>query len=158
MSPGIAVLRVRGRAHMKPQVEYAMRLIGLTRKNYCTILPEGDQTKRTIFKVKDYTTWGTVDDKMVEALLRERGRVSGDKKLTDQYVKANSKFADLKALAASVAKGEARLKDVEGLKKFFRLNPPKKGFERKGIKKPFNVGGALGDRKDKIGDLLGRMI
>ncbi|MEM2121572.1 MAG: uL30 family ribosomal protein [Candidatus Woesearchaeota archaeon] len=40
----------------------------------------------------------------------------------------------------------------------FRLNPPRKGFERKGIKKPFNLGGAYGYRAEKINDLIRRMI
>lgn len=44
------------------------------------------------------------------------------------------------------------------LKPFFRLNPPRKGFERKGTKIPFTVGGALGYRGDKINDLIQRMI
>lgn len=43
-------------------------------------------------------------------------------------------------------------------KKFFRLHPPKGGFERKGIKVPFKVGGALGYRKEKINNLIKRMI
>ncbi|MGB9748245.1 MAG: uL30 family ribosomal protein [Candidatus Woesearchaeota archaeon] len=40
----------------------------------------------------------------------------------------------------------------------FRLNPPRKGFERKGIKKPFNLGGAYGYRGEKINELIKRMI
>ena len=43
-------------------------------------------------------------------------------------------------------------------KNVFRLQPPKKGFERKGIKKPFTTGGALGNRKVKINDLIKRML
>lgn len=42
--------------------------------------------------------------------------------------------------------------------KAFHLNPPRKGFGRKGIKVPFSKGGALGNRKDKINDLIERMI
>ncbi len=49
-------------------------------------------------------------------------------------------------------------KDPKKHKKYFRLNPPKKGYGRKGIKKSFSVGGALGDRKEKINDLISRMI
>ena len=50
-------------------------------------------------------------------------------------------------------------KDVEGnLKPFYRLHPPIGGFERKGIKKPFSVGGVLGNRKEKINDLIKKMI
>ena len=54
--------------------------------------------------------------------------------------------------------GEKDPKDPKKIKKFFRLNPPRKGYGRKGIKKAFSVGGALGDRKDKINDLIRRMI
>lgn len=38
------------------------------------------------------------------------------------------------------------------------LAPPVGGFERKGIKKSFVVGGALGDRKDDMNDLLRKMM
>ncbi len=40
----------------------------------------------------------------------------------------------------------------------FRLHPPRKGFGRKGIKASFVTGGALGDRKEKINDLITRMV
>lgn len=42
--------------------------------------------------------------------------------------------------------------------KVFRLNPPKKGFGRKGIKHSFVQKGALGNRGEKINDLIQRMI
>ena len=38
------------------------------------------------------------------------------------------------------------------------LNPPRKGYGRKGIKLPFSLGGAYGDRKEKICDLIQRMV
>ena len=40
----------------------------------------------------------------------------------------------------------------------FKLCPPKGGFERKGIKNPFSLGGALGYRAKEINDLIKRMI
>lgn len=42
--------------------------------------------------------------------------------------------------------------------KFYRLNPPRKGYGRKGIKQGFSRGGALGYRGDKINDLIKRML
>jgi len=42
--------------------------------------------------------------------------------------------------------------------KSYRLHPPVGGFERKGTKKSFKEGGALGDRGEKINDLIKRMI
>lgn len=44
------------------------------------------------------------------------------------------------------------------LKPFFRMHPPRGGFERKGIKKTFAEGGVLGNRGAKMDDLLRRMI
>lgn len=42
--------------------------------------------------------------------------------------------------------------------KVYYLNPPRKGFGRKGIKVQFTRAGALGDRNDKINDLVKRML
>jgi len=51
-------------------------------------------------------------------------------------------------------------KDLEKRKKgkCFALHPPRGGFERKGTKIPFKIGGAYGDRKEKINDLIKRML
>jgi len=43
-------------------------------------------------------------------------------------------------------------------KKFFKLQPPTKGYGRKGIKRPFNMGGGLGYRGKAMDDLLRRML
>ena len=40
----------------------------------------------------------------------------------------------------------------------YHLQPPRKGFERKGVKKSFKQGGALGYRGSAINDLIKRMI
>jgi large subunit ribosomal protein L30 len=42
--------------------------------------------------------------------------------------------------------------------KFCRLHPPVGGFEKKGTKKSFKEGGALGNRGEKINDLIKRMV
>jgi large subunit ribosomal protein L30 len=44
------------------------------------------------------------------------------------------------------------------LKPFFRLAPPRGGYERKGMKKTFAEGGVLGDRGAKIDDLIKKMM
>ncbi len=48
--------------------------------------------------------------------------------------------------------------EKRGGKNVFRLNPPKKGYGKKGVKMPFKLGGALGDRAEKINDLVMRMV
>jgi large subunit ribosomal protein L30 len=52
----------------------------------------------------------------------------------------------------------SQLKKVRLQEKAYCLNPPKGGFERKGIKKSFTKGGALGNRGDNINKLITRMI
>lgn len=44
------------------------------------------------------------------------------------------------------------------LKPYFRLHPPRGGFERKGTKVDFKSKGAIGYRKEKINDLILRML
>ncbi len=154
----IAVVRVRGTTHVRGNIEDTMGHLNVTRKNHCTIVPDTPLYRGMVQKVKDYVTFGEVGEKTVEKLLRERGRVTGGKQVTDEYVKANSGHGDIKALSKAVAAGETTLGSVNGLKPVFRLNPPAKGFERKGIKKPYSVGGALGYRGDKIKGLVERMI
>lgn len=49
--------------------------------------------------------------------------------------------------------------DLEGnIQNVFFLAPPVGGFERKGIKKAYTIGGALGDRKENINALIKKMI
>ncbi|MBI2145269.1 uL30 family ribosomal protein [Candidatus Woesearchaeota archaeon] len=45
-----------------------------------------------------------------------------------------------------------------GERKLFKLNPPRGGLGPRGIKASFGKSGALGERKEKINDLLKRMI
>jgi len=49
-------------------------------------------------------------------------------------------------------------KGEEKLKPYFRLNSPKKGFGRKGIKANYSISGALGYRGNEINDLIRRML
>lgn len=49
---------------------------------------------------------------------------------------------------------QEKLKDAKSV----GLNPPRRGFGRKGVKIPFRLGGALGDRGEKMNDLILRMV
>lgn len=110
----IAVVRVRGIARLSPDIRKAFELLKLDRPNSCILLEETPQNLGTIRKIKDYVTWGKVNDDVLKSL-KEKGKIAN-------------------------------------------LNPPKKGYGRKGIKIPFKIGGALGDRGEKINDLILRML
>ena len=63
------------------------------------------ETRGMAVKLKDYATYGNINDETYSLLVEKRGK-----------------------------------KDKEGkIKNIFRLNPPRGGFERKGIKQPFSA-------------------
>jgi len=154
----IAVVRVRGKVKVRGNIENTMKLLNLTRVNHCTVIDNREQYRGMIKKVNNHVTWGEIDEGMMEKLLSKRGRLQGNEKITDGYVKKNTESKSLKEFSGRFMKFESELKDIPKLKPVFRLSPPSKGYERKGIKKPVSVGGALGYRGEKINELLEKMI
>lgn len=114
----IAVIRIKGKIDLRKDVKDTLNMLRLYKKHCCVVLKATPNNLGMIKKVKDYVTWGEIDDATLKLLIEKR----------------------------------------EKGKKFFALSPPKGGFERKGIKVSFIAKGALGYRKDKINDLLKRMI
>jgi large subunit ribosomal protein L30 len=109
-------------------------------------------------KAKDYITWGEATTEMVESMLRERGRLIGDKPLTDDVVASESEHKNIATLAKAIASDDVSVKAVNGLKRVFRLHPPRGPKGWGGIKRSFKIGGALGPRGDAISSLVERMI
>jgi large subunit ribosomal protein L30 len=150
----IAVVRVRGQVGTNIRIEDALRMLRLSRINHCSIVDDRDSYNGTLKKVKDYVTWGYVDKDEVALILKKRGELFGGKRLTDAYIKENTKFKSIDDFVKSFINFEAELDDIPELKLFFRLHPPRKGHG--GIKRSFIEGGALG-RRDNMKDLLYRM-
>ena len=153
----IAVIRIRGRVHLRQEIEDTMKMMRMYRKNTCIIIKGTEAQVGMLQKVKDYVTWGEIDEETFKLLMEKRGRVAGNTKLTPEYLKDKMKM-DYDAFAKEFFTFKKELKDIPGMKLFFKLCPPRHGFERKGIKKPFSLGGVLGYRKEKINDLLKRMM
>jgi large subunit ribosomal protein L30 len=153
----IAVIRVRGTVDINPKIRHTLDLLKLHKKNWLTFVDNDEKSLGMLKVIKDWATYGEVDLETFKEVLKKRGRIAGDKPLTDEYVKSKLGIS-LDEFAEKVYNGEMKLKDLPGLKRFFRLNPPRKGWERKGIKKPYSVGGALGYRGKAINDLIKRML
>jgi len=149
----LAVVRVRGTTGVAHEVAESMRFLGLTRVNHCVVVPNEKGVKGMIDSAKDYITWGTIDDAMLTKMIVSKGKLPGDKKITDAYVK-EKKFGSIAEFAKKVAAGEAKIVDI-GMKKVFRLHPPRKGHSSIKLKYPR---GALGNRGAEIDLLINRMI
>ncbi|MBR5999117.1 MAG: 50S ribosomal protein L30 [Candidatus Methanomethylophilaceae archaeon] len=151
-----AVIRVRGQPDVSYDIEYTMGLLGVNKVNHCAIVPENASTKGMLQKVKDYTTYGEINAETLAQLIRVRGRLSGDRMITDEYLAENSDFKTVEELAKAIIENDYRMKDVEAAKPVFRLHPPVKGYE--GNKRSYKNGGALGYRGEAINDLIARML
>lgn len=112
----LAIVRVRGLVGVRKEIRRTLEVIGLDKRNSCVVLEDNPSNLGALERVKDFVTWGPVDDKVL---------------------------AELKK------RGEGRIA---------YLNSPSKGYGRHGIKVPFRHGGALGNRGEKINDLILRML
>ena len=146
-----AVVLVRGRTQTSRRLKDALDSIRLTRVNHCSLVEERNAG---VFRVcKDYITWGEVDEDTLAKLIKKRGRMLGDK-LVDSAVLNKGGFESASAFAKALFEGKAKL-DAFGMKKLFRLHPPRGGHRHIKVSYPR---GALGYRKEKINELLRLMM
>ncbi|MCJ7607817.1 MAG: 50S ribosomal protein L30 [Thermoplasmata archaeon] len=152
----VVVVRVRGDIRIRFDAVDTLKMLRLNRPNHCVILPDNATTKGMLQVVKDYVTWGDVTSETIAKLLFQRGLVMGGDALTDAYVKDNSPYTSIISLAKAMEKGEAKLKDVAGLKPVMRLPPPRQGYGK--VKNPWSIGGAVGYRGADISKLIDKML
>ena len=139
-----AVIRIRGSVGLKKDIKDTLTMLRLNRKMHCVLVKENECMKGMLQKVRSYISWGEIDDDVLRALIKKRGRKLVDKRLTD-------------AEAEEVFKKTKEKEKVPGeIKPVFRLNPPSKGF-KKSIKQHY-PDGELGYRGKEINELLKRMI
>lgn len=137
-----AVIRLRSGIGMKKEIEDTLKMLRLHRKHHCVLLKNSPSILGMLQKVKDYVTWGEISDEMLAKLVEKRGRKPGNVRLTKE--EAETAVNEIKTSGKP-----------SSIKPVFRLSPPSKGF--KSIKQHYPKGD-LGYRKDKINDLLKRMI
>ncbi len=137
------VIRVRSDRGVKPKIRDTMSMLNLTRVNHAVLIPDTPAYVGMLHKAKDYITWGEVDADTIATLISERGRLVGDKPVTDASVKTGSDYSTIKAVSKAIASG---------------VHPPRGPKGWGGIKRSFTVGGALGFRGEAITELAGRMM
>ncbi len=149
-----AAIRVRGSVNVIPQLKKTLELLMLDRVNHLVLV--ADNQRGMLNKVQSFTTFGEINEATLAKLLQKRAKISGNKKVDEAFLK-EKKIKGFEELAKSLIEGTAKLREL-GIKPVFRLSPPKKGYERAGIKKGYSIGGALGYRANDINALIKRMI
>lgn len=121
-----------------------------------TVLKSSPSNLGMIRKMKDYLTWGEVSQQTLLHLLKKRGFLKGNQRLTDANVKESLGYDSIKELAKAIYEMKLKLYELTNFKPVFRLHPPKGGFHGT-IKKPYPQG-EVGYRGEKINQLILRMI
>jgi len=150
----LIVIRLKGQAGIPPDVKYTLKLLRLHKKFHATIVDDTPSIKGMLHKIKDYVTWGEIDKETLTELIKYRGRLSGNRKVTEEYVKKLG-FNSIEDLAEAILAGKLKVKDV--MKPVFRLHPPKGGFKYT-IKRQYGNFGEAGYRGEAINELVKRMI
>ena len=107
------------------------------------VVDDNKVNKGMLHLVRNFVAYGTLNKETLEKLIEKRAQLIDKTKKTD-----------LRTVAEDFSNGK-KLKDMN-VKPFFRLHPPRGGIDSKihfGKKK-----GVLGDNKDKINDLILRML
>ena len=154
------LVRIRGTVHVTGKTRDTLEMLRLNRPNHAVVIPKTESYLGMVNRVKDYVAYGDVDVNTLATLIKERGRIMGDKPIDDAFVKAatENKFANVDAFAKAVAEGKATMKDLgEDAKPVFRLHPPT-GGHKGSTKTHYTVKGELGYRGKEINELIRRMI
>ncbi len=70
----IAVIRIRGETGIKKPIKDTLTMLNLGRKNVCAIVPKTKDYLGMLHKVKDYVTYGDVDEATIKELQEKRGK------------------------------------------------------------------------------------
>ena len=152
----IAIVRIRGGVRTNQDIRDTLSMLRLDRQNHLVLVPGNAVSRGMLQKVKDYVTWGEPDIDTITNVIQFRGRLSGERRITDEYIKANSGFASTRDFASAVLGQKARYSDIKDIKPVIRLHPPRGGYEN--TKTSYAAGGSQGHRGKHINALLMRML
>ncbi len=149
-------VRVRGESDISQEIRDTLNMLRLTRNCHATLIDDRPSYTGMLHKVQNCVTWGEISKENIALLLKKRGRLVGNKKLTEEYAQELG-YKSLGDLAEAAYKVEVEYSRLPKIKPVFRLHPPKKGFKGK-VKRSYAAGGVTGYRGEAINDLIKRMV
>jgi len=153
--PLYVVIRIRGESGRRPEERKTLELLRLHKKFHAVLVRATPSIRGMLKVVEHVVTYGEIDEDTLALLLERRGRLTGNKRVTREYLEKLG-FKDFKELARAILKSEVDIRKLPDFKPVFRLHPPSGGFDGT-IKKHFRDGGELGYRGTAINELVRRM-
>jgi len=151
----LAVIRVRGVSDIFHEINETLDMLHLKRNCHATLIDNRPSYLGMLKKAQNYVTWGEVSKENVLSLLKKKGRLVGNKKLTDRYAQEVG-YESLDDMAEAVFQTKVEYNRLPKIKPVFRLHPPSRGFKGK-VKRSYGAGGVVGYRGETINTLLERM-
>jgi large subunit ribosomal protein L30 len=138
----ILVIRIHGKIGLPSNIEETLYRMRLRKKYSAIVLPSSIENQKMLKKVRSSVAYGEINKETLKKLLDKRAKLLDTKEKVD----SDKIIVDLE---------KKPLKEL-GVKPFFSLHPPRGGIDSK---KHFGKGkGVLGDNKEKINELLARML
>ncbi|MGB9759007.1 MAG: 50S ribosomal protein L30 [Thermoproteota archaeon] len=155
----ILAIRTKGDPNIRKDMRYTLQLLRLKRVHSASLLRPSPEILGMLQKVKDLVVFGEVDEDTLALLLEKRARVSGNLKLTLDYLNKKFGVSSFKEIAKKLITGEIKDLKALGIKQFFRLSPPSGGYvvklKNKTLRGKKKVVGNIGKQ---INSLARRMI
>jgi len=121
----IVAVKVRGEVSAQREARETTALLGLTHTNHAVILDNRPAYLGMLQRAQSYVTWGEASQELVTAMLKQRGKIGGSKKLTDEYVQKLG-FKSIDDLAEAVYNCKAEVSKLEGVQKPSNCARPRK--------------------------------
>jgi len=131
-------------------------MLNLTRNNYAVLIDDRSSFLGMLKTAQNHVTWGEISKETASTLIKVKGRLVGNKKLTDEYAQSIG-FKSLDELVEAISNCRIEYWTLKNIQPVFKLHPPTKGYKGK-TKKGYTMGGELGYRGEKIEELIKRMI
>src|SRR5574337_670981 len=148
MGKAFLVVRMKGTINVPHWANTTLDLLHLDKRFRATIVPERDNTKGMLNKIKHYVSWQEIDVPTTKELLEKKARKEGYRKITPEDM-TKLGFKNTDELAKSLAEGTVTLSKLKTLKPWFSLSPPKNGFKLN-TKKMYGEGRILGSHKELL--------
>ncbi len=153
----LLVVNLHGQINVPHATRETLVQLGLGKRFSAVVVGDDPVSKGSVHLCKDYVAWSPIDEELLTAILKSKGKVSNSRPLDDEALKAMG-FKTHAELAKAIMSGKETdtLSAVRGMKPFFGLSPPKGGFKRSS-RRQFKQGGILGENP-RLPDIVRRMI
>ena len=145
---------MRGTINVPSSAKATLTYLNLTKKYRATLISESQQSLGMLRKVKGQVAWTPADPGIIKDLLEKRGRKAGFKPISNSDLP--KEYDSIEQLGSAISENKISISEVDNIKPWFALTPPRGGFKRK-TKSQYNEGGLLGECKDLVA-IVRRML